>query len=131
MARKILGVLVDVDNKKFQAIEVEDTLDNLYGILNCSCIDIVHRRIGGYFKKTFDIVCDDEGTFRDDPYISAVDNLGRTQLVGNIFIVGPADEEGNLTSLTEYDVAYIESKIIPLATRKHPTPYPILTQCNY
>lgn len=131
MAKKLLGVLVDVYNEKAQAVEIEDSLDSFYKILDCSCIDIVRRRIGGRFKKTFEIVCDDEGLFREPQKISAIGNLGEAQLVGNIFITGQADGDGNLTSLTEYDVAYVLSKVQKMSTRKFINGYPMLTQCEY
>lgn len=131
MAKKLLGVLVDVYNEKAQAMEIDDALDSFYKILDCSCIDIVRRRIGGRFKKAFEIVCDDEGLFREPQKISAIDNLGQAQLVGNIFITGTADEDGNLTSLTEYDVSYILSKVQKMSTRKFINGYPMLTQCEY
>ena len=131
MAKKLLGVLVDVENEKVEAMEIEDELDSFYKILNCSTIDIVVRRIGGRHKKAFDIVCDDEGLFKEPQKISAIDNLGNVQLVGNIFITGTADNEGNLTSLSDSDVAYIKSKVQKMSTRKFPDGYPMLTQCEF
>lgn len=130
MAKKILGVLVDVCNEKAQAVEIDDTLDSFYKILDCSCIDIVRRRIGRC-RKAFEIVCDDEGLFRDPQKISAIDSLGAAQLVGNIFITGPVDSNGDLTSLTEEDVAYILSRVQKISTRKFINGYPMLTQCEY
>lgn len=131
MAKKLLGVLVDVYNEKAQALEINDDLDSFYKILDCSCIDIVRRRIGGRHKKAFEIVCDDEGLFREPQKISAINNLGEAQIVGNIFIAGLTDLDGNLTSLTEYDIAYILSKVQKMSTRKFINGYPMLTQCEY
>lgn len=132
MSKKILrGVLVDVENEKVSVIEIPDELDEFYKILNCSCIDIVVRNIGGKLRKKFNIVCDDEGTFKDSPKISAIDNMAKAQLVGNLFIVGSEVIDGELTSLSEYDVAYILSKIEKLPTRKFLAGYPMLTQCEY
>jgi hypothetical protein len=132
MAKKLLGVLVDVKNNEAKAMEIDDDLNEFYRILNCTCIDIVQRRIGARLKKSFTIVCDDEGLFYESPKISAIDNMGNAQLVGNIFIVAAGDDgEGNLVSLTEYDVSYIMSKIQKMSTRKYPDPYVMLTQCEF
>ena len=131
MAKKLLGVLVDVENEKVEAMEIEDELDSFYKILNCSTIDIVVRNIGGRHKKAFDIICDDEGLFKEPQKISAIDNLGNVQLVGNIFITGTADDNGNLTSLSASDVAYIKSRVQKMGTRKFPDGYPMLTQCEF
>ena len=129
MSEKLLkGVLVDVENEKVQVVEIEGSLQEFYRILNCSCIDITSRRIG---RKLFDIVCDDEGLFKDPQKISAINNLGQPQLVGNLFIVAGADIDGNLVSLTKEDADYILGKIQIMGTRKFPNGYPMLTQCEY
>lgn len=44
--KKLRGVLLDVANKKVEAIEIADDLEKYYEILNCTCIDIIQRRIG-------------------------------------------------------------------------------------
>lgn len=129
MAKNIYGVLLDVANAKVEAIEIADDLKKYYEILNCTCIDIVQRRIG---RKDFTIICDDEGLFSAAPKISAIDNLGQAQLVGNLFIVAAgADEDGNLIGLSKSEADYILKRCVKLATRKYPDPYPILTQCEY
>lgn len=128
MKKLLRGVLVDVENEKVSVIEIPDDLDEFYKILNCSCIDIVVRRIG---HKPFNIVCDDEGLFKDPQKISAIDNLGQVQLVGNLFIVGGAVDDGELTGLTKTEAAFILSKVQRMGTRKFPAGYPMLTQCEY
>lgn len=127
--KKLLGVLVDVENKKVEAIEIADDLEKYYEILNCTCIDIVQRRIG---RKKFTIICDDEGLFSVAPKISAINNLGQAQLVGNLFIVAAgSDEDGNLIGLSKSEADYILKRCVKLATRNYPDPYPMLTQCEY
>lgn len=127
--KKLLGVLVDVENKKVEAIEIADDLEKYYEILNCTCIDIVQRRIG---RKNFTIICDDEGLFSAAPKISAINNLGQAQLVGNLFIVAAgSDEGGNLIGLSKSEAEYILKRCVKLATRNYPDPYPMLTQCEY
>ena len=132
MSKKLLrGVLVDVKNETASVAEIPDDLDEFYRILNCDCIDIVVRSIGGRFRKKFNIVCDDEGLYKNPQKISAINNMGQPQLVGNLFIIGDLDPEGNLLSLTEYDEAYILSKVQKIGTTKFPAGYPMLTQCEY
>lgn len=129
MAKNIYGVLLDVANKKVEAIEIADDLEKYYEILNCTCIDIVQRRIG---RKNFTIICDDEGLFSAAPKISAINNLGQAQLVGNLFIVAAgADENGNLIGLSKSEAEYILKRCVNLVTRNYPDPYPMLTQCEY
>ena len=129
MSEKILrGVLLDVENEKVSVVEIPDCLKEFYKILDCSCIDIIVRKIG---SKFFNIICDDEGTFKDTPKISAIDNLGNVQLVGNLFIVGSEVIDGELTSISKCDEAYILSMVKKMGTRKFPAGYPMLTQCEY
>ena len=130
MANKLLrGVLVDVENETASVVEIPDELDEFYRILNCTCIDIVARRIGS--NKQYRIVCDDEALCKGDPKISAVDYYGQPQLCGNLFIVGGEIDDGNLTSLTESETAQIMSFIRKIPTRKFPAGYPMLLHCEY
>lgn len=134
MAKNLLrGVLVDVEKETASIVEIPDELDEFYKILNCSCIDITVRRIGyNYHNKIrVNIVCDDEGLLKNDPKISAINNLGNPELCGNLFIVGGTIIDGNLTSLSEYEATTILGKVQKISTRKYPAGYPILTQCEY
>lgn len=128
MAKKLFGVLLDVQNSKVEKIEIEDTLDELYRVVNCTYVEMPVRKIG---KKYFTCICDEEGLFSDDPKISAIDNLGNVQLVGNLFIVSAENSDGELKSLTDDEANYIMKRIQKLSTMKHPEGYPILTQCEY
>lgn len=128
MAKKIFGVLLDVRNEKFEAIEIEDTLDELYRVCDCTCIDMPVRKIG---RKYFTLICDDEGLCKTDPKISAIDNLGRPQLVGNLFIVSAENADGELQGLTKSEAAYIMKRIKKMYTNHYPKGYPMLTQCEY
>ena len=128
MSKKLYGVLLDVQNEKFEAIEIDDTLDELYRVCNCTCIDMPIRTIG---NKKLTCIVDDEGLLNDAPKISAINNLGNVMLVGNIFIVSAENVDGELVSLTETEAVYVMKRIQKLYTRNYPNGYPILTQCNY
>ncbi len=128
---RITAILIDTEKEVFGMVNIPNELESFYALLSCQCIDIVQRRIGVHCKKTFNIICDDEGLFKDLQKISAINSLGQVQLVGSILIVGNADIEGNLNDLSEHDVNYIFSKIQFLATKNFKKAYPILTQCEY
>lgn len=128
---KIKGVLLDIENDEAKVVEFEPTLENYYKMLHCDLIDIVSRTIGyNRSHKVFDIVCDDEGLFKEDAKISAIDNLGNPQLVGSLLIVGLADSKGNETSLTEKECDFVMERIQKMSTRNHPEGYKMLTQCE-
>lgn len=126
--KRITAVLVDTEKEIFGIVNIPNELDAFYKALGCRCIDITTHRIG---KTVAEIICDDEGLLVEAPKISAINNLGQAQLVGSILIVGPADSEGNLTSLSSKDANYILDRIQLLETRNFKNPYPILTQCEY
>ncbi len=129
---KIKGVLLDIENDEAKVVEFEPTLGNYYKMLHCDLIDIVSRTIGyNRSRKVFDIVCDDEGTFKDDAKISAIDNLGNPQLVGSLLIVGLADAEGHETSLTKKECDFVMERMCKMNTINHPEGYTMLTQCEY
>lgn len=112
------------ENKPPEVLDIVDDLDTYYKLCQCTCIDIVTREIG---KIPYSIVCDDEGLFVNEPKISAVDNKYHAQLVGNLVICGMPDEYGELTGLTDFDIAHIRMRIRFLYTHKNPDGYYILT----
>jgi hypothetical protein len=99
---KITGFLIDVDSQEAKKVTVEKSLDGYYGILNCDCIDIVTRKIGG---KRFAIVCDDEALLKSNPTPSAFDKDGYPMLFGNLFVTNNAGED--IASITDEDEAII------------------------
>lgn len=124
---KIKGVLVDVMNEKVEVVEIEKSLQSYYNILNCDCIDIVSRKIGG---REFDIVCDDEGLLKDPQKISAIDIMRQPMLVGNLFIV-KFDGIEDITSLNDDEINHVLKNCRKIATNKYPKGYKILTLVEY
>lgn len=102
------------------------SLASYYKTLDCDCIDIVSRKIGG---KYFDVICDDEGLY-NQPKISAIDDMGAPMLVGNLFIVN-YDGNGDNKSLTDEDIDHIKKYIQVMSTRQYLEGYPMLTQVEY
>lgn len=102
--KKLRGVLIDVNATDPKVIEIEDRLENFYDILNCHCIDIVTRKIG---NVPFDIICDDNGLLKENPILTGMSFDEQSHLFGNLLIVGLADSEGNLTSLSAADIKKI------------------------
>ena len=97
-------VYLNVENQELpKVMDIEDKLDTFYELIGCRCIDIVQRKIG---HKYFDVICDDEGLFKDVTVVSAVDTQFRKMLVGNL-IVSKSDNEGNLIDLSEEDIKQI------------------------
>lgn len=97
--RKITGVLVA--DGKATVVDVDDDLDAYYKLLDCELIDIVTRRIGG---KYYDIICDEEGLFKDDPAVGMVNEFdGKVMIVGRLFIC-QHDGRGNQKSLSQTEI---------------------------
>jgi len=74
-------------------------LDTLYKHLKCNVFDIAHRSIDGI---------KDEGLFKDNYNISALDKDNDPALVGNL-IIAHHDEEGNLTGLSDEDIKHLKN----------------------
>ena len=97
-------VYLNVENQELpKVMDIEDKLDVFYELIGCRCIDIVRRKIG---HKYFDVICDDEGLFKDEPIVSAVDTQFRQMLVGNL-IVSKSDDKGNQIDLSEEEIKQI------------------------
>ena len=93
------AIYLNVENGKApKVVDIEDNLNEFYKMLNCKTIDIVTRKIGNNY---YDIICDDNGLFKDITITSAIDNKNKSALVGNLLIVGLPNDDGNLTDLTD------------------------------
>lgn len=129
--KTIKAYYVDTKNNTASAVDITPDLHTYYEMLDCHTIDIVNRGFGRSGKKRFDIICDDEGLFVDDPILSAVDGNGRAMLVGSLLVVGEADEEGEETSLTDEDVRLLERYTGSLFLRGKRTPRVMLYGMTY
>lgn len=97
-------VYLDIENRQLpKVMDIPDDIGVFYELIRCHCIDIVRRKIG---NKSFDVICDDEGLFKDTPITSAVDTQFRKMLVGNL-IVSQSDNKGNLIDLSDEDIKQI------------------------
>ena len=96
---------------RFKEIEVRESLDDYYENLECSTFDITHGEING---KVYDIFCDDEGLFKEDPETTAVfvnkKGVPNGVLVGNL-IFANHDSAGNTTSLSDEDIESIKRSV--------------------
>lgn len=78
------ALLLDVTQDKVMIIETNG-LQDYYKLIRFNTIDIINRGING---KRFDIICDDEGLFKNSPQISAISRKRQALLVGNLIIAG-------------------------------------------
>lgn len=111
------AVLLDCKKQEAHAIEIKDNLESYYNLVGTDIIDVVTRKING---KAYDVICDEEGLFKHDCVISAINAQGRFQLVNSLVIVGCSDSEGCETSLKDEDVNAIMHKIYRIKTVMHP-----------
>ena len=127
MTNTITGVLLDAYEKRADRAEIPDELSAYYRALDCSCIDIVSRRIGG---KRFDIVCDDEGLFKEDCRISALDRDWQPMLCGSLFIC-KHNSNGELARLTDEEITHVLRYVRKIPTRRYPDGVLALTMVEY
>lgn len=64
------AVLLDVMNDKVEVVDAEE-LEDYYKLIGCRTIEIVNWEI---MDRRFDIVCDEEGLFFENPKISSIDD---------------------------------------------------------
>lgn len=118
-------LVLDVKTDQLRMAECEE-LDDFYRELEAEPLDIARRKIGG---RMYDIFVDDEGLFRENPVISAIDKEGNPMLVGNL-VFANHDAEGNTTSLTMEDVARIVGNMVRVSTEARPVGYTAVL-CEY
>lgn len=107
MPKMIRGILIKED--KVEIVEVENSLIELYKLLDCDLIQVVERKIG---EKVYDIICDEEGLMKPN-FQSAICSNYTENLYGNILIVNH-DDEGNFTSLSHDEIIDIHNSIFKL-----------------
>lgn len=103
----VKGFLIDVWNGEAKVVEFEDKLENIYKMLNVEIIDVTERKIENH---VYDVVCDDEGLFKEKRIASAYDSKGEPVLVGSLLLVNH-DDEGNFASLTDEQVIELRGKV--------------------
>ena len=123
--------MLDIENNDAKVVEFEPCLQQYYNLLHCERIEVVPRTIGyNRSHRRFNIVCDEEGSYKEDNKISAIDNIGKVMFVGSLLVVNRA-ENGETDSLTDSECEFVLSKIQKMYTRNHPEGYLMLTQCEY
>lgn len=90
----------------WELMDIEDSLQRYYELIDCRCIDIVERKVGG---RWFDIICDDEALLKEDLCVTAMDKNGESMLCGNL-IFCHHDEDGDLVGLEDGDEEVLLSK---------------------
>ena len=119
-------LLIDVYNNEVKMVNA-DGLEDYYKYIGCRCIDIVRRVIG---DTTVEIVCDDEGTFVENPKISAIDIAGTPCLVGNLLIASGRVIDGELTELKDEEIEEIMQNVDTITTSKYKEPYRVLFEVH-
>lgn len=99
--------LVDVKNDRKGPIETDGSLESLYKLVGCSCIDIVTRTVRGVGVN---IVCDDEGLLVETPIVSAMTSGLNPALCGNLVLFGIGDDM-DLRSLTDDEVLAVDLNV--------------------
>ena len=121
-------LLLDVKNREVKTVEANG-LDDYYKIIGCRTIDIISRSIG---DVRVEIVLDDEGSFVKNPKVSAIGIDGTPMLYGNLFVAsGRVTDDGELTELTEDEVAELMNNIATITTSVYKEPYQVFVEMDY
>lgn len=98
---------VYLNGRKSQVLAINKDLEEYYTLLDCSTIDIVSREVNGV---PYDIICDDEGLFKEKLVVTAIDTAYEPNLVGAIFVVA-FDGKEDVRSLTEKEIKNLQKNI--------------------
>jgi len=97
------AILIDVITQEVKEVEHDNTLQNIYGLIDCRVFDVVR------IDDVNSIFVDDEGILKDNLYFQYSGSNGIFQLAGNGLILG-VDDEGNSISPT-LTVEDVKSKV--------------------
>lgn len=118
---KIRGVLIDPEKDAGAVVELDKNLDAYYKALDCRCIDIARRTIGG---RWFDIITDDEALLVANPCPSAISLFGEVMLCGKLFVV-QFNGQDDVQSLTDEEIAHVLRNVVKLRMRKRSETYTV------
>ena len=103
MESKMKAILIDVKNQEIKEVEHDNTLQNIYDLIDCRVFDVVR------IDDVNSIFVDDEGILKDNLYFEYSGSGRVFQLAGNGLILG-VDDEGDSTSPT-LTVEDVEGKV--------------------
>ena len=87
------AILIDVKTQEIKEVEHDNTLQNIYDLIDCRAFDLVR------IDDVNSIFVDDEGILKDNLYFEYSGSNGSFQLAGNGLVLG-VDDEGNSISPT-------------------------------
>ena len=97
------AILIDVKTQEIKEVEHDNTLQNIYDLIDCRAFDLVR------IDDVNSIFVDDEGILKDNLYFEYPSSNGIFQLAGNGLILG-VDDEGNSISPT-LTIEDVKSKV--------------------
>ena len=97
------AILIDVKTQEIKEVEHDDTLQNIYDLINCRAFDLVR------IDDVNSIFVDDEGILKDNLYFEYSVSGRVFQLAGNGLVLG-VDDKGNSISAT-LTVEDVEGKV--------------------
>jgi len=93
------AILIDVKTQEVKEVEYDNTLQNIYDLIDCRAFDIVR------IDDANDIFVDDEGLLKDNLYFEYSGKERIAQLAGSGLVLGYNQEgETIATTLTVEDV---------------------------
>ena len=122
MEANVKAILIDVKNQEVKEVEHDNTLQNIYDLIDCRVFDSV--RIDNFNS----IFVDDEGILKDNLYFQYSGSNGIFQLAGNGLLLG-IDDEGNSISPT-LTVEDVKDKVRFLSEGFKVEPYMEMTSWN-
>ena len=97
------AILIDVKTQEIKEVEHDDTLQNIYDLIDCRAFDLVR------IDDVNSIFVDDEGILKDNLYFEYSVSDRVFQLAGNGLVLG-VDDKGNSISAT-LTVEDVEGKV--------------------
>ena len=122
MEANVKAILIDVKNQEVKEVEHDNTLQNIYDLIDCRVFDNVR------IDNVNSIFVDDEGILKDNLYFQYSGSNGIFQLAGNGLLLG-IDDEGNSISPT-LTVEDVKDKVRFLSEGFKVEPYMEMTSWN-
>ncbi len=107
---------IDIENGTTCTVDVEDSLDKYYELLNCRYIEIHEITVNG---NRYNVICDEEGSLvgKHPSVFTKTRNLGQVPMfVGNVLFASSRVIDGEMTGLNDSEIEALEENLVCMAS---------------
>lgn len=107
---------IDIENGTTCTVDIEDSLDKYYELLNCRYIEIHEITVN---RNRYNVICDEEGALegKHPSVFTKTRNLEQVPMfVGNVLFASSRVIDGVMTGLNDSEIEALEENLVCMAS---------------